>query len=168
MSDLVAIAYPDQDRAAAVLAAVKQLQDEGALDLQDAVAISKNSEGHIKVEGAASRVAAGAAGGLALGALIGMIVFSPVIGAAFGAVAGGLAGSFADAERIDDFALEVSNNMPPGSSAILMLVQGPAADPERVLTELQQYGGKVIQTSLPDDVDARIRAALGRADANLA
>jgi uncharacterized membrane protein len=159
MSDLVAIAYPDQDRAASVLAAVKQLQNEGALDLQDAVAISKNGEGRISVEGAVSRAAAGAAGGLALGALIGMIFFAPLVGAAFGAVAGGLAGSFADAEHIDDFATQVGDNMPPGSSALLMLVNRVA--PERTLAELQRYGGTVIRTSLPDDVEARLRAALG-------
>jgi uncharacterized membrane protein len=159
MSDLVAIAYPEQDRAASVLDAVKRLQEEDALVLQDAVAISKNAEGRIKVEGADSHATAGAAGGLVLGALLGMIVFAPVIGAAFGAVAGGLAGSFADALRIDDFATQVGDNMPPGSSALLMLVK--RENSERMLAEFQQYGGTVIRTNLPDDVEARLRAALG-------
>jgi uncharacterized membrane protein len=88
MSDLVAIAYPDQRRAAEVLDAMKRLQEGGTLDLHDAVAVTKDAEGRIKVEGAVSGSAAGAAGGLVLGALVGLIFLAPVVGALFGAAAG--------------------------------------------------------------------------------
>lgn len=166
MSDLVAIAYPEQRRAADVLAAMKRLQKEGGIALHDAVAVSKDDQGRIRVEGAVSRTAAGAAGGLVLGALVGMIFLTPVIGALFGAAAGGFAGTFADAEHIDDFMLEVGNAMPPGSSALLMLVE--KADPEKALAALRQYGGTVIRTTLPDDAEARIRAAVSARDVGIA
>ena len=165
MSDLVAIAYPDERRASEVMAAIRRLHDAGTIDLDDAVAVSKDGEGRVKVEGATSRTAAGAAGGLVLGALVGLVFFAPALGALFGAASGALAGKIADVYRIDDFVLEVGHNTPPGSSAILMLVRGRAADPDKVLAELQQYGGKVIRTTLPDDAEARIRAALGQAAA---
>ena len=53
--------------------------------------------------------------------------------------------------------------MPPGSSPILILVRGPAADPERTLTAWQRYGGTVIRSTLPDGAEARTRAALAPA-----
>lgn len=162
MSELVAIAYLDQRRAAEALDAMKRLQKDGALDLNDAVAVSKDNEGRIKIEGAVSRAAAGTTGGLVLGALVGMVFLSPVIGALFGAVAGGFAGTFADVQHIDDFVLDVGNTMPPGSSAILMLID--KADPDKTLAALRQLGGEVIRTSLPDDAEARIRTALGQSD----
>ncbi len=148
MSHIVAIAYRDERRAAEVMDAIKRLHKDG--------------EGRIKLDGAISRTAAGMVGGLFLGTLIGLVFFVPVIGALFGAASGALAGKFADLQHVDDFVIEVGDNMPLGSSAILMLVRGPAADPERVLAELRHYGGKVIRTTLPDDAEARLRAALGQ------
>ena len=73
-----------------------------------------------------------------------------------------LAGKLADVYGIDDFVLQVGENMAPVSSAVPMLVRGPAADPDKALAELQRYGGTVIRTTLPDDAEARIRAALGQ------
>ena len=161
MSEVVAIAYPDERRAAEALEAIKRLHAAGAIDLEDAVAASKNAEGAVKLDGAISRTAEGTAAGLVLGTMVGLVFLAPVLGAAFGVVSGALAGKLADVYHVDDFVLEVGSNMPPGSSAILMLVRGPAADPERVLAELRHYGGTVIRTTLPDDAEARLRAALG-------
>ena len=164
MSHLVAIAYPDEHQAADVMETMARLNEEsifgeeGIIDLEDAAAVSKDSEGRIKLEGAISRTAEGAASGLFFGSLIGMVFFMPLLGMLFGAAAGALAGKFADVARIDDFVLQVGDNMPPGSSAILMLVR--KADPEKALAVLSQYGGTVIRTTLPDDAEERIRAAL--------
>jgi uncharacterized membrane protein len=164
MSQLVAIAYPDEHQAAEVMEVMARLHEEGIfggegiIDLEDAAAVSKDGEGRIKLEGAISRTAAGAASGLFFGSLIGLVFFMPMLGMLFGAAAGALAGKFADLQHIDDFVLQVGDNMPPGSSAILMLVR--RADPEKALAVLRQYGGTVIRTTLPDDAEARIRAAL--------
>ena len=142
--------------------AINRLHAAGAIVLDDALAVAKDVEGRVKVERAISRTAAGVAGGLFLGTLVGLVFFAPVLGALFGAASGALAGKLADVGQIDDFVLQVGDNMPPGSSAILMLVRGPAADPDKALAALRHYGGKVIRTTLPDDAEARIRAALGQ------
>src|SRR4051794_13106067 len=155
MSQLVAIAYLDQNQAAAVMETLKQLHEVDIINLDDAAAISKDGEGRIKLEGAISHAAAGAAGGFFLGTMIGLVFFMPVLGAMFGTAAGALAGKFADVGQIDDFVIQVGDNMPPGSSAILMLVR--KANLEKALAALQQYGGTVIRTTLPDDAEARIR-----------
>ena len=166
MSQLVAIAYPDQHQAVDVMETLKQLHEVDIINLDDAVAVSKDGEGRIKLEGAISRAAAGAAGGLFLGTMIGLVFFMPVLGALFGTAAGALAGKFADVAQIDDFVIQVGDNMPPGSSAILMLVR--KTDPEKTLAALRQYGGTVIRTTLPDDAEARIRAALADPSAGTA
>ena len=166
MSQLVAIAYPDQHQAADVMETLKQLHEVDIISLDDAVAVSKDGEGWIKLEGAISRAAAGAAGGFFLGTMIGLVFFMPVLGALFGTAAGALAGKLADVRQIDDFVIQVSENMPPGSSAILMLVR--KADPEKAIAALQQHGGTVIRTTLPDDAEARIRAALADPSADMA
>jgi uncharacterized membrane protein len=172
MSHLVAIAYPDEHQAAEVMETMARLNeegifgDEGIIDLEDAAAVSKDDEGRIKLEGAISRTAAGAANGLFFGSIIGMVFFMPLLGMLFGAAAGALAGKFADLQHIDDFVLQLGDNMPPGSSAILMLVR--KADPEKALAALRQYGGTVICTTLPDDAEARLRDALAQPCASTA
>jgi uncharacterized membrane protein len=167
MSILIAIAYPNERQASEVMDAIKKLHADGAIDLEDAVAVTKDGEGRVKLDDAVSRTAAGAAGGLVLGALVGLIVFAPAVGAIFGAASGALAGKLSDVSRIDDFTLQVGDNLTPGSSAILMLVR-EAADPDKALAKVGQYGGKVIRTTLPDDAEARIRAALGQSDSGAA
>jgi uncharacterized membrane protein len=48
--------------------------------------------------------------------------------------------------------------MPPGSSAVLIVAK--LNDPAKGLALLEKYGGRLIRTSLPDDAEARIQAAL--------
>jgi uncharacterized membrane protein len=165
MSELVAIAYPDEHQAADVMETIKRLHADGVITLEDAAALSKNGEGAMKVEGVLNRTKRGAAGGLFLGTVIGALFLVPVAGAIFGTAAGALAGKMADVSHIDDFMLQVGDNMPPGSSAILLLAT-KADDPDTALAELGQFGGQVIRTTLPDDAEARIRAALAQPGAD--
>ena len=169
----VAIAYDDQRRAADVLTAMKRLDKDGTLHLNDAVAVAKTEDGmrRVKVDWDVTRTVAGTAAGLVIGALVGLVFLSPVtavppflwpvIGALFGAAAGGWAGTFADAEHIDDDMLEIRSAMPPGSSALLMLVEED--DPDTTIAALRPYGGTVLRTTLPEDAEARLRAALSQA-----
>jgi uncharacterized membrane protein len=159
MAELIAVAYPDERRAEVVMEALKRLDhDDDLIDFKDVVALEKDADGKIGVKGPKSQTAVGAASGLALGALVGLVLFAPIAGAIFGAAAGALSGRLYGLQQIDDFVLEVREHMPPGSSVLLLLVN--RAEPERILAELGKHGGKVIHTSLPDDAEARLRAAL--------
>lgn len=169
---LIAIAYDDPRQADDVLAAVRRLQNAGALHLNNAVAVARKADGggRIKVDWDVSRTVAGLVVGVVLGALAGLIVLSrvtsgpvvlwPLVGAIFGALAGGWAGTFADSEHIDDFVLEVRETMPRGSSALLMLLE--QEDPEKTIAALRPYGGRLIRTTLPAEEEDRLRAALDR------
>jgi uncharacterized membrane protein len=163
VSHLVAIAYPDEQRASEVLDVVERLEAEGTIDLHDAVAVAKDSLGGIKLAKVLSRVAAGAALGAFWGALVGLVFFMPAVGAVFGAAGGALVGKLAGVSRANefgDFGLHINEHMPPGSSAILMLVK--SGDPEQAIAALQPYGGTVLRTTLPDEVEVQLRDALSQ------
>jgi uncharacterized membrane protein len=159
VAELIAIAYPDPDRAAHVLDTVKLLSDGRVIDVEDVVAISKDQEGRYKSDGGRRDIERGAVAGALIGTVIGLIFLAPAVGTLFGAASGAVGGSIADVGRIDDFVTEVGQQMPAGSSLLIMHVQG--GDVERLLSEMSQHGGKLIRTTLPDDAEARIRVALG-------
>ena len=166
MSHLVAIAYPDQRRALEVIEALGQLDADGAIDLEDVVAVSRDNEGGIKLERLVTHAAAGAAVGSLWGALIGLVFLMPAAGAIVGAAGGAVAGKLVGVIRSDDaneygfgqFGQQISAVMLPGSSAVLMLVH--KKDPDAAIATLQQDGGRVLRTTLPDEVEAQLRGAL--------
>ena len=49
MANLVAIVYPDQHRAAEVMATLRRLQSEYLIDLEDACVVVKDEAGKIKL-----------------------------------------------------------------------------------------------------------------------
>jgi uncharacterized membrane protein len=49
--------------------------------------------------------------------------------------------------------------MPPGGAALIAL--GRTDAPTKVLDRVKPYGGHVIQTSLDEEAEARLRSALG-------
>ena len=75
-----------------------------------------------------------------------------------GAAVGAVSGKLRDIGIEDNFIKDVSETLKPGTSAIFALVIRATAD--RVLDEIRQYQGKVIQTSLSKDDEAELVAAL--------
>lgn len=160
---LVAITYAEEDRASEVIEALKRLEADGGIELDDAVAVTKDKLGGIKLGTVLTHTAGGAAAGAVWGALLGLVFLMPAVGAAFGAVTGALAGKLVGVGRANafgDFGLHVQQYMPPGSSALLMLIR--KQDPERAIAALERYGGHVERTTLPDEIEAQLRQALGQ------
>src|SRR3954469_586595 len=158
MSTLIAIAYPDADTAERVRGELVQATKEHLLQLEDAVIVVHQPDGKIKLHQAMSTAGAGAAGGALWGGLIGLIFLAPLFGMAIGAASGALAGKVTDAGVNDKFMKELGANMPPGGAALLYLGRSDA--PQKVLDRVKGYGGEVIQTSLDEEAEARLRAAL--------
>ncbi len=61
----------------------------------------------------------------------------------------------------DHFMKQLAANLQPGTSELFVLVR--KATPDKVLAELQGTGGKVIQTSLTHEDEAKLQAALDEA-----
>jgi uncharacterized membrane protein len=159
MSSLVAIAYPDAGTAEQVRAELIQATKEHILQLEDAVVVVHDADGKIKLHQAMSLAGAGAAGGALWGGLIGLLFLAPLFGMAIGAASGAVAGKMSDTGVNDDFMKQLGAKLPPGSAALIAL--GRSDTPDRVLERLKPFGGEVIQTSLSDEQEERLRSALG-------
>ena len=162
MSDLIAIAYPDQ---AAVERAEERLRKgvtDGLIQVEDVVVIIRDEEGAVEVRQGSTGVGMAAVGGAMWGGLIGLVFLAPLLGIAVGAVAGGAMWKtmFGDIGVAQNFVRELADNLTPGSAALILLVR--EMDPEQVLPHIQEHG-HVIQTSLNAAVEAQLAAALAAA-----
>jgi uncharacterized membrane protein len=158
MSNLVAVAYPDLTTAQNVANELSQLSKEQSIVLDDIVVIEKRPEGKIKLHQAISTAGAGAAGGALWGGLIGLIFLAPLLGMAVGAAAGGAAGALTDVGVDDKFLKELGTNLGDNGAAVVVLVR--QSTPDKVLPRISHYGGEVIQSSLDDEAEAQLQAAL--------
>jgi uncharacterized membrane protein len=165
MSTFVAIEYDDPHKAQEVRLAMVKLQHEYLIDLEDAVVAVKNEEGEIKLHQAVNLTAAGAVSGGFWGSLIGLLFLNPLLGAAVGASAGAASGALSDVGIDDAFMKQLADSLQPNTSVLFVLVR--KATPDKVLDEIKQYGGKVLQTSLSHDDEAKLQAALDEAQQGL-
>jgi uncharacterized membrane protein len=159
MSDLVAIAYPDLATAQEVAGNVARLQKGHELELDDMVIVERKSDDKVKLH-QPSATGAGAASGVLWGGLIGLIFLNPLLGMAFGAAGGALGGSMVDYGIDDKFMKELGTELEPGGAALLLLIRKVSID--KVLPQIQ-IQGKVIQTSLDNETEARLSDALATA-----
>jgi uncharacterized membrane protein len=163
MSTLVAIAYPDQATADEVMGTLARLQTEHLIALDDAVVVTRREDGKVKLHQSNKLTAAGAAGGALWGGLIGLIFFVPLLGMAVGAATGAATGALTDVGVDDQFMKDLGAKLTPGGAALIALVH--SSTPDKVLPEIAQFGGEVIQTSLDTEAEARLRHILEARDA---
>jgi uncharacterized membrane protein len=161
MSTLVVIGYNDLYQAEEVRLKLCKLQRDYLIDLEDAVVVTKDQAGKIKLHQAVNLTAAGAASGGFWGALIGLIFLNPLLGVAMGAAAGAVSGALTDVGINDRFMRDLAATMQPNSSALFVLAR--KATPDKVLEELHGSGGTILQTSLSHDDEAKLQAALSAA-----
>jgi|SRR5689334_13238809 len=160
MSNLVVVAYPDEHRAAEVLAALRRMNSQYLIDLDDACYVTKDARGKLKLHQNTSLAGAGAAWGGMWGMLIGLLFFVPFLGLALGAGLGALSAKLADYGIDDRFAKQLASTMQPNSSAIFVLTRKVTAD--KVVPEMAKYGGTLLQTSLPKETEEKLQAALNQ------
>jgi uncharacterized membrane protein len=158
MSTLVVIEYDDLFKAEEVRLSLMKLKKDYLIDLEDAVVAVKDQKGKVRLHQAVNLTAVGALSGGFWGMLIGMIFLNPLLGMAMGATAGAVSGALRDVGINDNFMKELAANMKPGSSTLFVLVR--KATPDKVLDEIKGTGGKILQTSLSHEDEAKLQAAL--------
>jgi uncharacterized membrane protein len=163
MSDLIAIAFPSEERAEAVRRRVIDMQKEYLIELGDACIAVKTADGHVRLNQIISTTAAGAATGTIWGALIGLLFLNPLVGAALGAAAGAAGGALTDIGIDDDFMKKVAEVLQPGNAALFLLVRKMTTD--KVLDGLRDSGGTVLRTSFDHTKEQALRDALAGAHA---
>ncbi len=158
MSNLIAVAYEDVDRARDVLQTLNELGVEHAITLEDAVIAERRPDGTVKLHQTIRPGAVGAAGGALWGGLIGLLFLAPFLGMAIGAASGGAAGALSDPGVDDHFLKHLGADLEPGMAAVILLVR--ESTPDKVLPRISPYGGRVIHSSLSDEAEERLRDAL--------
>ena len=160
MSDLIVIAFDEENTAFAMRAELAKLQKEYLIEMEDVVVVTKDDKGKVKLHQAQNLTALGAVSGGFWGTLIGLIFLNPLLGAAFGAGAGALSGALTDIGINNDFMKDLAASFKPGCSAVFVLVRKATAD--KVLAGLEEFKGKgkVLQTSLTKDKEDELRAVI--------
>ena len=163
MSDLIAVAYPDRATAEQVRDELARLTREHVIEIEDAVVVTREPGGKVKLHQTLNPAGTGAAGGALWGGLIGLIFLAPLLGAAIGAAAGGASGALTDLGIEDNFMKELGQSLPEGGAALFALVR--KVTPDKVIPRISPYGGEVLQSSLSNEAEQRLQEALDAAAA---
>jgi uncharacterized membrane protein len=166
MSDLVCLAFKDVDTADHFLNELRGMQKEHILELEDACIVVRDADEKIHLKQSVNLVAIGARGGasfgMLMGTLVGVLFMNPLAGlltgGLLGAGSGALQGKLMDYGIDDEFIKSLGNTIEPNSSAIFLLVREAVAD--KVMPRLEKYEATVLQTSLSDEQEANLKAAL--------
>ena len=169
MSNLVVFDFDGVHTADEVLNKLRDLQKEYLIDLEDACVVEREKGGKVHIKQAVNLTSLGATAsglrGAMWGTLVGLLFMNPLAGFAIGAItgagAGALSGSLIDYGIPDDFIKNLSETIPEGSSALFVLFRSVTED--KVLPEIERYKPRVLKTSLSDEDEARLKAALSKA-----
>jgi uncharacterized membrane protein len=149
-------AYADPDAAQADWDGIKELAKADAIRVDGLVLVSRDADGKVHEKDNAHTVGVGTAIGAAGGLLIGLIfppafLASGAVGAGIGAGIGGLV-SHSEKKEIK---AEVANDVPPGSSAIVVLFEeGEAADIEKALPKASKVSKHEVDKNSVDQAEA--------------
>lgn len=166
MGQLVVLGFDGLSAADEVLNKLRSLKAQHLLDLEDAVVVERDAEGKVHMKQAVNLTKLGAtSGGLSgalWGTLVGLLFLNPlagmVIGASAGAGAGALSGSLMDYGVNDEFVKQLSQTIPNNSSALFVLVREVTMD--KVVSEIQAWKPRVLNTSLSGEQEAKLVEAL--------
>jgi uncharacterized membrane protein len=169
MSTLVVLGFDGIHTADEVLNRLRSLHKEYLIDLEDACVVERETNGKVYIKQAVNLTVQGATigggSGAMWGAIVGLLFLNPLagmaIGAATGAGIGALSGSLSDYGINDDFIKKLSSTIPEGSSALFVLFK--KVNEDKVLPELEPYKPRVLKTSLSNEEEKRLTAALSKA-----
>lgn len=158
MGHVVVIVFETAEEAQQARAAIKDLERQGRLTLDDAAVVVKDSEGKVTVRDEMDRpVAEGAAIGSLLGLMVGFLFF-PIGGLVLGAVGGALVGKSLDRGVDKKFIQQVTESLHENGSALFLFIR--QADPAAALAALKPFKGTVYHTSLSTSLEEQLESVL--------
>jgi uncharacterized membrane protein len=158
MSNLIVVVFDNPEEAQKVRRALRDLEHQHKLSLEDAAVVVKDENGQVQVK---DQVDSGVKSGVVTGGVLGLVlalIFTPLVGVLIGAGAGVILGKLGDVNLDKKFVQNVTETLKPGTSAIFLMAH--KADPEAVLTALRPFKGTLYQTTLPADKLDVLREAL--------
>jgi uncharacterized membrane protein len=158
-SRLLAIELDDALRAQEALLASLRLHRREAIRIEDAAIVAKDPNGRIRIHQTRDiTTGQGVMAGTWLGMLAGLIFMVPLVGAALGAAIGGIWARLRDIGISDKEMKEMGEDLPAGSAALFLLFE-PLA-PTTLVREMHRFNGRVLRSTLPEDLTGEIAAAL--------
>src|SRR6516164_3440850 len=161
MATLVVIDYESEVKAEEVRLALLKMQKAYLIDVADAVVVVRDDKGQVRLRQMHNLTAAGAVSGGFWGALIGLIFLNPLFGMAIGAAAGAISGALTDVGIDDGFMKQLAETLKPGTAALCVLIRQMTVD--KVVEEIQKFGGTVIKSNLCHENETKLREALAAA-----
>ena len=160
---VVAIAFDSPLLAQEALLASLRLQDEGLLDLHDAVFISRPGRAPAQVTETTDPTPVAAAVPASLvGAIVGTLLGGPIgflIGGVLGGSTGAVAAKIYDSGISDQLVAQLRHSTAPGQSVLALLVDHVVMS--AVLQELHRFSGaQLVYAELPPAQIAAMRQAL--------
>lgn len=168
MSDFICLAFKELDTADHFLNELRSLEKEHVVELEDACVVVRDSDGKLHIKQSVNLVALGASRGasfgMLMGTLVGLLFMNPLAGllagGLFGAGSGALQGKMSDYGINDEFIKSLGSTIAPNSSALFLLVRKTVED--KVRPRLSHYEAQVLRTSLSDEQEEKLRAALAK------
>lgn len=145
MEKMLAVIVGDESRAYEVSHVLKQLDDEGSIEIYAEAVVARNVDGSVEVKRSEQEFPIGGVAGAAIGALVGIL--GGAVGFGIGGIAGGLAGSIRDfftAEVSAEFVDEVCAALTAGRFAVIADIDEEWVAP--LDTRLEAVGGIVLRT----------------------
>jgi uncharacterized membrane protein len=157
MSRIVVIGFDTEEQARQALGSLRSVEKQGGISFEDTAVVTRTADGKVEVKNEASSATEA---GAVVGGLIGGVLFIvfPVAGIALGALAGAGVGAAMGTGVDGKFVKEVEDKLTPGKSALFLEIKSANAD--MAIAALRKYHGEVIQTSLDEETEAALRAAL--------
>lgn len=149
--DLVARVFDDPGSASKALEVVEDLHRRGKFKILNAAVLAKDEDGKVNLRDVKDiDPKRGGLFGAITGGLVGLLggPVGVVVGALVGAGAGGLIGKWVDKGFSDEFLTELQEQLKPGSSALVVLLEHHWLQP--MSESLSDLGGMVFEQTITD------------------
>jgi uncharacterized membrane protein len=159
MSQLVALLFDDPYKADEARAALRRMEGEGLLDLEEMALISKLADGKTRISQETNVVAhdqrIGHVAGLVAAAVTGTFPFILV-----GTIGGRLIGMLRDNGITNRFVRDVNQALQPGTSALILIGSSDAERRRKIVERLRPFAPRLLESDLPPAVEAEVTQLL--------
>lgn len=156
---LIASIYPDQEHANTILETLNKMHRASNITLVDAALVTKDEDGKVHIQETKEvTTAKGAKRGAIIAGVFGLI-YPPslIVSVLAGGGIGGLWGKMRDTGIKTGDMKEITENLQPGSVALIALAEPPSVPP--IERAMEGWGGQMVQHGFSEEESAQLEAA---------
>ena len=158
-SKLVALVFDDPYKAEEARAAVHRMGGAGLLEIDETALIVKDADGKMRMSQDVNIVEKGQKVGHIAGLLAAILTGTlPFIMA--GSLAGRLLGRLTDHGITNKFLRDVSTELQPETSVLILFARSDPERRQKVLARLAGFGPRLVESDLPTELEQELDAAL--------